>query len=191
MTAMGLGLGLFAGLFAAGCDRKPATSILIDASAGRDSEAGPDTTGAIHGPEVGPEVGSDRPGDLGGGILQPADDECLGQNLSVEEAQGLCQWGTSIVGPEGTVLRAACLDIVVDAGAPPPGREAAMVDMVVLSQATCVARVRGGSSSLCAYTVGQFKLGVNAFHEGNCGAGAAMALVGYMTAADGGVDTRH
>lgn len=109
----------------------------------------------------------------------PADSACLGPSLSEGEARGLCRWGAAVLGPAGTVFKAACLDIVVDAGASAPDRSAAMVDMIVVSEDACVSRMRTDGFG-CSYTVGQLKSGINAFHDGNCGAGAGLSLVDYL-----------
>jgi hypothetical protein len=129
--------------------------------------------------EIGSEATSARP-ELGVPSSLPPDSACLGSTLSEEEARSLCQWGTSLLGPAGTVFKASCLDIYVDAGAPPPDPSLSMVDMVVLPEATCIADLRSDSSSPCVYTVGQFKYGVAQFQKGACGAGAGLGLVGYL-----------
>jgi hypothetical protein len=148
----------------------------LGACAQQDAEPSPNDAAA-----PGQEVGTVP--DLGGAeaVALPADDECLGPSLTVEEAQALCQWGTSVLGPAGTVFKAACLDVVVDAGAPYPDRSSRMVDMVVKSQASCIAGMQDPAWSPCSYTVGQFKYGVDQFHLGNCGAGAGLILAGYLT----------
>jgi hypothetical protein len=110
----------------------------------------------------------------------PPDDKCIGASITAEEAQALCQWGAGLLGPEGTVFRAACRDIVRDAGAPPLDRELSMVDMIVLSQSNCISKVRTDYSTGCPYNVKQFKSSVEAFAAGNCGAGPSLnSLVGY------------
>jgi hypothetical protein len=105
------------------------------------------------------------------------DSACLGPSLSDAEARSLCDWGISVLGAQGTVFKAACRDIVVDAGAAAPDRSLSMVDMVVASESTCVSRMRTGT---CSYTVEQFKRGIDAFHNGDCGAGAGLSLVDYL-----------
>jgi hypothetical protein len=117
--------------------------------------------------------------DLGGenSLTLPADAQCLDDTITVDEAQGLCQWGTGVLGPEGTAFQAGCMDIVYDAGAT-AGPTRAMVDMIVLSQANCLAKIRTSYAG-CPYTVGQFKSSVEGFHAGDCSGASLNILVGY------------
>jgi hypothetical protein len=133
------------------------------------------------GNEPPPDTGfQSTPSDVGGGLALtlPSDDKCLDDSLTADEAQALCQWGGGVLGPQGTVFQAACIDVVYDAGA--TGVPAhAMTNMVVLSQATCLAKIRTAYSG-CPYTVGQFKASVDGFHAGDCSGASLNILVGYQ-----------
>jgi hypothetical protein len=110
-------------------------------------------------------------------LLLPSDDKCLGESLTADEAKNLCKWGTSVLGSEGTILQAACIDVVYDAGV--KAAPAMMADMIVLSQANCIAKIRTAYSTDCAYTVGQFKQSIEGFHAGTCSGASLNVLIGY------------
>jgi len=127
-------------------------------------------------PDGGPATTTPDPGGESP-LLLPSDDKCLDDGLTANEAQNLCQWGAGVLGPEGTLFQAACMDVVYDAGATStPSR--AMANMIVLSQATCASMIRSSYTG-CPYTVGQFRSSVTGFHVGDCSGASLNILVGY------------